>query len=97
MEGFLKGSGLLLLHDDKLWQVLDSWVSQLSGDTFTALLPLLRRTFSTFSHPERRQMGERVKRGNIRPSISSVDADFDQRSANAVLPIVAQLLGVGYK
>lgn len=24
VEGFLKGSGLLLLHDDKLWQVLDS-------------------------------------------------------------------------
>ncbi|MBW4639867.1 MAG: hypothetical protein KME05_16865 [Gloeocapsa sp. UFS-A4-WI-NPMV-4B04] len=97
VEGFLKGSGLLLLHDDKLWQVLDSWVSQLSGDTFTALLPLLRRTFSTFSHPERRQMGERVKRGNVRLDISSVDADFDQRSADAVLPIVAQLLGVSYK
>lgn len=96
VEGFLKGSGLLLLHDDKLWQVLDSWISQLSGDTFTALLPLLRRTFSTFSTPERRQMGERV-RGNIRPSISSTDADFDQSSANAVLPIVAQLLGVSYK
>lgn len=97
VEGFLKGSGLLLLHDDKLWQVLDSWVSQLSGDTFTALLPLLRRTFSTFSHPERRQMGERVKRGNVRLTILSVDADFDQSSANAVLPIVAQLLGLSYK
>ena len=39
-------------------------------------------------------MEERVKRGNIRPSISSVDADFDQSSANAVLQIVAELLGV---
>lgn len=93
VKGFLKGSGLLLLHDDKLWQVLDSWVSQLSGATFTALLPLLRRTFSTFSHPERRQMGERVKRGNTRLSVSSV-TEFEQHSADAVLPIVAQLLGI---
>lgn len=95
VEGFLKGSGLLLLHDDKLWQVLDSWVSQLPGDTFTALLPLLRRTFSTFSAPERRQMGERVKRGNVRLAMPEKGAsEFDERSANAVLPLVAQLLGV---
>lgn len=95
VEGFLKGSGLLLLHDDKLWQVLDSWVSQLPGDTFTALLPLLRRTFSTFSAPERRQMGERVKRGNVRSATLEKGAiEFDERSANAVLPLVAQLLGV---
>ncbi len=58
VEGFLKGSGLLLLHDEKLLQVLDNWVSHLPSDTFTALLPLLRRTFSTFSAPERRQIGE---------------------------------------
>jgi hypothetical protein len=95
VEGFLKGSGLLLLHDDKLWQVLDSWVSQLPSDTFTALLPLLRRTFSTFSAPERRQMGERVKRGNVGLAIPEKGAsEFDERSANAVLPLVAQLLGV---
>ena len=94
VEGFLKGSGLLLLHDDKLWQVLDSWVSQLSGDTFTALLPLLRRTFSTFSAPERRQMGERVKRRDVRPVAPTVAEDFDERSADAVLPIIAQLLGL---
>lgn len=42
-------------------------------------------------------MGERVKRGNVRLTILSVDADFDQSSANAVLPIVAQLLGLSYK
>ncbi len=94
VEGFLKGSGLLLLHDDKLWEVLDSWVTQLNDDTFTALLPLLRRTFSTFSAPERRQMGERVKRGESR-LVSGVDErDFDERRAESVLPIIAQLLGV---
>lgn len=95
VEGFLKDSGLLLLHDDTLWQVLDNWVSQLSSETFTALLPLLRRTFSTFSAPERRKMGERVKRGESRPTAPEEGAgDFDSDRAAAVLPLVAQLLGV---
>lgn len=93
VEGFLKGSGLLLLHDDKLWQVLDSWVSQLAGDTFTALLPLLRRTFATFSAPERRQMGEQVKRRDVQPSALTA-RDFNESSANTVLPILSQLLGL---
>jgi hypothetical protein len=94
VEGFLKGSGLLLLHDDRLWQVLDSWVTQLNSDTFTALLPLLRRTFSTFSAPERRQIGERVKRGDSRLAAGVEEREFDQRRAETVLPIIAQLLGM---
>ena len=94
VEGFLKGSGLLLLHDDKLWQVLDSWVTQLNGDTFIASLPLLRRTFSSFSAPERRQMGERVKRGELQLANGVEARNFDQRRAETVLPIIAQLLGV---
>ncbi|MBE9127670.1 MULTISPECIES: DUF5682 family protein [unclassified Coleofasciculus] len=94
VEGFLKGSGLLLLHDQQLWEVLDSWVTQLNDDTFIALFPLLRRTFSTFSVAERRQMGERVRRGDIH-SPTSVGADgFDESKADTVLPLVRQLLGV---
>jgi len=93
VEGFLKGSGLLLLHDEALWQVLDSWVTALASETFTALLPLLRRTFSTFAAPERRQMGERVKHGLTRPAArAAASADFDTVRAEAVLPLVAQLL-----
>jgi hypothetical protein len=95
VEGFLKGSGLLLLHDDSLWQVLDGWVTALPGETFTALLPLLRRTFSTFAAPERRQMGERVKREqtHVTPR-AAASTDFDLARAEAVLPLMAQLLGV---
>jgi len=95
VEGFLKGSGLLLLHDEALWQVLDHWVTSLAGETFTALFPLLRRTFSTFAAPERRQMGERVKQGLVRPvARAAASADFDTARAEAILPLVAQLLGM---
>jgi uncharacterized protein DUF5682 len=95
VEGLLRGSGLLLLHDDRLWQVLDGWVSTLSSDTFTQLLPLLRRTFATFPAPERRAMGERARRGPARV-VAGATADasgFDTERAEAVLPLVARLLG----
>ena len=48
IEGFLNGSGLLLIHHLPLWQLLDEWVSALPEDDFQSVLPLLRRTFSNF-------------------------------------------------
>ncbi|MBI3650537.1 MAG: hypothetical protein HY231_05750 [Acidobacteria bacterium] len=95
VEGFLKGSGLLLLHDDKLWQTLDAWVTQLHSDAFAELLPLLRRTFATFAKAERRQMGERVKRGaDEKTPVFIGSNEFDSERADSILPLVAQLLGL---
>jgi len=99
IEGFLKGSGLLLLHDETLLRTLDEWLTALPGDGFTALAPLLRRTFSTFTSPERRQIGERARRGMAGVSRAAIGAqprpeDFDQARAEAVLPLIARLLGL---
>jgi hypothetical protein len=94
IEGFLSGSGLLLLHNPTLWQVLDAWVVQLPADTFTALLPLLRRTFSTFPAPERRQMGEQVSQKTLSTQGLTLTGTFDGDRADAVLPLIAKLLGV---
>ena len=94
IEGFLQGSGLLLLHDDALIKVIDEWVLGLSEDAFVALLPLLRRTFSNFSQSERRQIGERIRRGESKQDEQLSDDNFDVDRANAALPVVAQLLGL---
>ncbi|MDX2099420.1 MAG: DUF5682 family protein [Leptolyngbyaceae cyanobacterium bins.59] len=97
VEGFLSGSGLLLLHNPDLWQVLDSWVMQLPPDTFTTVLPLVRRTFSTFSAAERRQMGEQVRQAGgqeLRMGTSQADSEFDRDRADAILPLITQLLGI---
>ncbi|HMW01493.1 MAG TPA: DUF5682 family protein, partial [Acidobacteriota bacterium] len=100
VEGFLKGSGLLLLHDTALWNILDRWVTTLHSDMFLALLPLLCRTFSTFTVPERRQMGERVRRGLAVDETSSGQTvgmsltNFDVARAEQILPLAAQLLGM---
>ena len=95
IEGFLKGSGLLLLHDQNIWQVLDQWVCKLTPEIFVTLLPLLRRTFSTFPAAERRQMGERVTQGTVGTGLQGWESEvLDCDRAEAVLPLVAQLLGI---
>jgi hypothetical protein len=98
VEGLLKGSGLLLLHGDAMWDVFDGWLADLPADTFTQVLPLLRRTFSTFEPPERRQMGERAKRGQARteaPAAPGAAAgDIDLARAEGVLPLLSRILGL---
>lgn len=101
VEGLLKDSGLILLHGDLLWAILDAWVAGLSPETFPQLLPLLRRTFATFPSGERRQLGERARTraagAGAQPWASdgpAEDINFDQERADAVLPLVARLLGL---
>jgi hypothetical protein len=95
VDGYLRNSGLLLLHDEALWQALDGWVTALTSDHFTAALALLRRTFSTFQAAERRQMGARVACGEKRSAVATVVSDeFDEERANQALPLLAQLLGL---
>jgi hypothetical protein len=56
LEGFLYGSGLLLIHHPTLWQVLDEWVFETDMSRLEHLLPLLRRTFSPFSKAEKAKL-----------------------------------------
>src|SRR5258708_17039683 len=56
LEGFLRGSGSLLLRDQPLWDLLDEWVSGLSAGGFDGALPLLRRAVAPVTRPEREPM-----------------------------------------
>lgn len=95
LQGFLFGSGLLLLYNDELLRIVDEWVVGLSGDGFEALLPLLRRTFSSFTEPERRDLGRRIRGGEEQPTDDAMP-EIDETRASKVLPILAELLGVPY-
>jgi hypothetical protein len=95
VEGLLKGSGLFLLHDRALWDVLDGWISGLPSESFSLVLPLLRRTFSTFTPSERRQMGQRAESGPDRRGVKTgIETDLDVVRAEAVLPLLCRLLGI---
>ncbi len=99
IEGFLRGSGMILLHSDELWRIMDAWLCALREETFDAVLPLVRRTFCTFPAPERRMMGERLKRSRG-PSASRPDAsdkDVVHERGALVLPLVMKILGLEQK
>ncbi len=95
IEGFLADGGVLLVHDDRLLSLVDRWLSGIPGETFVEVLPLLRRTFGEFAMPERRAIGERVRRGvrgdGGRPAAEALDLDLER--AERVLPTLRLLLG----
>jgi hypothetical protein len=95
VEGALRGSGLVLLHQDGLWRALDLWITSLDPETFAAMLPLVRRAFSGFEPPERRAMGEKIKNlKNEREDVGTPESNgVDHRRAARVLPVLAQILG----
>lgn len=94
VEGFLKGSGSFLLVDNNLWDVIYAWVGQLETDSFTEVLPLLRRSFAHFTQPERKKLGEKVKTGNKGIAITVSESGFDHQRARKGIPVVLQLLGL---
>jgi hypothetical protein len=62
LDGLLSGDATLLIYDRRLLQIVDEWVAGVDDGIFDDVLPLLRRTFSAFSRPERREIGEQVSR-----------------------------------
>jgi hypothetical protein len=96
-EGFLAGSGLLLVHDGKLLALADGWLAGLSADAFTAVLPALRRTFGEFAPPERRAIGQKAALldGSGRGPVVAADAgdDLDQERAALAAGAAALILG----
>ena len=92
MEGFLKGSGTLLLIDNALWNVVNDWVDQLAPEPFTQVLPLLRRTFAAFTQPEKRKIGEKVKGGGGGTVMKAAEAGFDPEKARAGIPVILTIL-----
>ncbi|MDF1864805.1 MAG: DUF5682 family protein [Saprospiraceae bacterium] len=93
IEGFLNGSGLLLIHKPELWNIIDNWMDNLKSDDFKDILPLLRRTFSQFQKSEKEQMLTLAKRGQVIENQNLVDIEMDLDRAESVLPTVHILLG----
>ncbi len=94
IEGFAGDGGLLLVHDEALLGLIDQWLTSLPAETFPDVLPLLRRTFSAFAAPERRAIGEQVRRSfsPARPASSELD-DLDLSRVEMVLPTLRVLIG----
>ena len=93
VEGFLAGSGTVLIHDADLWAVVDRWLSSLTPQAFDETVPLLRRTFGSFESAERRQLG-RLMAGEQRQLLTGFGPDLDDARVIAALRTVRYLLGL---
>ncbi|MFD8109306.1 DUF5682 family protein [Streptomyces microflavus] len=105
IEGFVggaSGGGMLLVHDDRLLSLVDTWLTGVPADTFTDVLPLLRRTFSAYEPGVRRTLGELVRRGPVPEGAGNYGTDhtypgfgpgLDPERADAVEPVLHLLLG----
>jgi Family of unknown function (DUF5682) len=93
LEGFLQGSGLILVHHQALWAILDEWIDELPFETLRELLPLLRRTFSKFTGPEREQMLKLAGRIMNNENTKNEKNDWDLGRGEAVLGVLKLFLG----
>ncbi|MFF3420161.1 DUF5682 family protein [Streptomyces sp. NPDC002698] len=108
IDGFVGGGsgGMLLVHDERLLALVDTWLTGVPADAFTDVLPLLRRTFSAYETGVRRTLGELVRRGPApRANAGAAGSgsgsgmpgfapDLDTGRADAVLPLLSLLLGL---
>ncbi|WP_329349698.1 DUF5682 family protein [Streptomyces sp. NBC_01261] len=103
IEGFVGGGGgLLLVHDERLLGLVDAWLTRVPAEAFTDVLPLLRRTFSSYEPGVRRTLGELVRRGPGKQvgttatvaGIPGFGAELDAGRADAVVPVLRLLLGL---
>ncbi|MEV4971383.1 DUF5682 family protein [Streptomyces scopuliridis] len=92
--------GMLLVHDERLLGLVDAWLTGVSAEAFTDVLPLLRRTFSAYEPGVRRTLGELVRRGPAaggpvapEPAAPGFGPGLDEARADAVLPVLRLLLG----
>ncbi|MEV7727569.1 DUF5682 family protein [Streptomyces sp. NPDC087917] len=103
IEGFAgggSGGGTLLVHDDRLRGLIDTWLVSVPEDAFIDVLPLLRRTFGAYQSGVRRTLGELARRGPGRAAPAEAAAarpgfapDLDPERADAMVPTALLLLG----
>lgn len=89
VEGLLRDHGEILVHAPLLVEVIDNWICGLSEERFIEVLPLLRRTFSSFPRGVRSQL-IRPRGGPTTPVPSH---RLDPQRVARVLPVVQRLLG----
>jgi hypothetical protein len=92
VDGFFADGALLLIHDAELRKLLNAWVAALDDVEFIDVLPLVRRTFGSFSASERRAIAGRVAdAGSTPPTAGSERLDLDL--AAPALATVELILG----
>ncbi|MBI1308074.1 MAG: hypothetical protein GC181_15825 [Bacteroidetes bacterium] len=91
IEGFLMDGASILLYDDVIRNIISRWLIGLNDQIFQEIIPLLRRTVSTYSPAEKRQLAlklQQIQSGVTEPD----DTRWDQKRAQLIIPFYASLL-----
>lgn len=72
IEGCFKNQGKVILYSSELFEILNSWILNLDYEIFIEILPLLRRTFSTWEDPIKRKILELIMNKNQQNSSTEV-------------------------
>jgi hypothetical protein len=94
MEGFLWGSGAVLIHYQVLLGMIDTWLCSLADSHFMQILPVMRKTFSVFPQPERRQIGQYIAKGRQGLDSNTAEGEFNHQRAAKILPLLGRVLGL---
>jgi Family of unknown function (DUF5682) len=93
LEGFLKDSAMVLILEDAIFKIIDEWVQHIDLECFTSILPLLRRTFSSYAPSEKHKIGEKAKHGTSTILKGKMYySDYDEEKASAAMALLEQIL-----
>lgn len=94
-EGFFRKSGTILLLDDKLWMMLNSWIQSLDYEKFIEFLPIMRRTFSSYSSSEKEKLAQKARTFEPNKMLKKETAEnFNYEDAQKVIPLIKKFLGL---
>ncbi|MCB0667935.1 MAG: hypothetical protein KDC80_19045 [Saprospiraceae bacterium] len=91
LEGLLFGGGWLIIHKKTLRQIIDQWILTLDEETFLNYLPILRRTFSTFSVEEKEAIYDLLFSGKF---VNEDIAMINEKRKHIILQGVQKILQV---
>ncbi len=93
IEGFLFGSGQLLIYQNELWGLINNWVQGLDKEDFEGILPLLRRGFADFSETERERMLDKARHPEIQNKIEEELLELEKSVLSDVQDLLAIISG----
>jgi hypothetical protein len=74
---------------------VDDWVKQLSAEAFQSILPMLRRTFGSFTAPERARIATAIRQSDgLREPLRFEPPDLDLTRALPAVQSVARLFAI---
>jgi len=91
LEGLVYGGGWLLIHKEALRHIIDQWLMAQTEEQFIAFLPILRRTFSTFSVEEKEAIYDLLSKGKF---VKKEPFHLNNERKGLILPTIKEMLSV---